>query len=150
MSGRGGVALALFLLAACGSPQSTPEGSVRSFLDALAESDSAAFADAFTDETRALVTEIETLSAEAQGPNGQALTIEEWCQAFCGGEVVGATLHGDSATVEVRIEETVEAIPLRRVGDRWRIDLASKLTPAVQMLRLAVPEAGGAGADTLP
>lgn len=150
MIGRGRVTLAFFLLAACGSPQSTPEGSVRSFLDALAASDSAAFAAAFTDETRSLVTEIETLTREAQGPTGQALTIEEWCQAFCGGEVVGSTLHGDSATVQVRVGEAVDEVPLTREGDRWRIDLADKLTPAVQMLRLAVPEAGEPGADTLP
>ena len=149
------VALALFLLGACqGGPRSSPEGSVRSFLDALEARDSAAVAESFTTQTRALVAEVERLSRQAEPRSGQpAITIEDWCRAFCGGNVEGSTLHGDSATVVVIVEGDPNEIPLVREEDGWRIDLADRLTPAVQMLRLAVSQAeiDGAGArvDTL-
>lgn len=131
---------ALFLLgalAACGGPRSTPEGAVQSFLDALEEEDTVRFEASFTDETRALVAEIESLSMTTQGAEG-AFTIEEWCQAFCGGTVEGSTLHGDSATVRVRVAQTVEEIPVVRRGDEWRLDFTTRLDEAVQILRLAV------------
>jgi hypothetical protein len=135
--------LALFLLGACqGGPQSSPEGSVRSFLDALEAQDSATVAESFTAETRALVAEVESLSRRAEPRSGQpAITIEDWCRAFCGGNVEGSTLHGDSATVVVIVEGDANEVPLVREEDGWRIDLADRLTPAVQMLRLAVSQA---------
>jgi hypothetical protein len=147
---RSGFALALFLLAACGGAQSTPEGSVQSFLAALESRDTVAFRESFTDSTRTLVAEIERLSGQATGGPRQALTLEEWCKAFCGGAVEGTTLHGDSATVKVRLGDTVDEMSLVRVGDSWKINLVGRLTPAVQMLRLAVTasETGGLEADT--
>ena len=51
--------LGLFLLGACqGGPRSSPEGSVRSFLDALAAQDRAEVEASFTAETRQLVAEV--------------------------------------------------------------------------------------------
>ncbi|HUP00068.1 MAG TPA: hypothetical protein VM737_00860 [Gemmatimonadota bacterium] len=145
---RAGVpGLALFLLIGCGGAQSSPEGTVRSFLDALESRDTAAFQASFTDSTRQLVREIERLSRQAGGGSEEALTVEEWCRAFCGGTVEGTTLDGNAATVRVRVERTVEEMPLSRVGDRWKIDLAERLTPAVQMLRLAVSAAGVGRSD---
>ncbi|CAN5186951.1 hypothetical protein BH18GEM1_BH18GEM1_19940 [soil metagenome] len=152
--------LALFLLTACGGAQSTPEGSVTSFLDALESRDTAAFQESFTDSTRALVEEIERLSRQVAGGSGEALTLEEWCRAFCGGTVEETTLAGESATVEVRLGEVQEEIPLVRMGDRWKIDLSARLMPAVQMLRLAAatsergpgtvfPDSATEAADTL-
>ncbi len=149
---------ALFLLAAlvaCSGPQSTPEGAVQSFLDALAERDTARFEASFTDENRALVAEIESLSGALQGAEG-ALTIEEWCRAFCGGTVEGSTLYGDSAMVQVRVRETVEEIPVVRHEDGWRIDFTSRLDEAVSSLRLAatvsdtVLDMAGTGDTTTP
>lgn len=146
---------ALFLLAAlvaCGGPRSSPEGAVQEFLDALAERDRAKFAASFTADTRDLVAEIESLSSVAQGVEG-AVGIEDWCEAFCGGTVEGSTLHGDSATVQVRAGENVEEIPVVRVEDGWRIDFTSRLDEAVQILRLAVsgvaPPAETLAADTV-
>jgi hypothetical protein len=153
--GLASTSLALFLLAVCqGGPRSSPEGSVRNFLDALQASDSAGVAESFTPETQALVSEIEALSRRAEPRSGQpAITIEDWCRAFCGGNVEGSTLHGDSATVIVTVEGDPNEIPLVRGEDGWRIDLADRLTPAVQMLRLAVSQAEidtmGAHVDTL-
>ena len=151
---RGPASAALFLLAilaACGGSSSSPEGAVQGFLDALAERDTARFEASFTDETRDLVAEIESLSASAQGAQG-AVGLEDWCRAFCGGTVEGSTLHGDSATVRVRVGENVEEIPVVRVGDGWRIDFTSRLDEAVQILRLAVsgvaPPAENLAADT--
>ncbi|MGH7541755.1 MAG: hypothetical protein ACRELC_12220 [Gemmatimonadota bacterium] len=124
---------------------------MQSFLDALAEQDTARFEASFTDETRALVREIESLSATAQGAQG-ALTIEEWCRAFCGGTVEGSTLHGDSATVQVRVGQAVEEIPVVRREDGWRLDFTPRLDEAVQVLRLAVPAPylAGSGDTTAP
>ena len=153
--GLASTALALFLLAACqDGPRSSPEGSVRSFLDALEAGDSAALTESFSAGTQALVAEIEILSRRAEPRSGQpAITIEDWCRAFCGGNVEGSTLHGDSATVVVTVEGDPNEIPLVRGEDGWRIDLADRLTPAVQMLRLAVSQAEidtpGAHVDTL-
>ncbi|HET6618279.1 MAG TPA: hypothetical protein VFH69_10770 [Gemmatimonadota bacterium] len=147
--------LALFLLGACqGGPRSSPEGSVRSFLDAVEARDSAAAAESFTAETRELVAEIERLSREAEPRSGQpAITIEDWCRAFCGGNVEGSTLEGDSATVVVMVEGDPNEVPLVREEDGWKIDLAERLRPAVQMLRLTVSQAEidtpGAHVDTL-
>ena len=160
---RASVALALFLLAACqGGPRSSPEGSVRSFLDALSERDSAGVSASFTAETRRLVAEVESLSRRAEPRSGHpAITIEDWCRAFCGGNVEGSTLHGDSATVVVSVAGDPNEIPLVREEDGWKIDLADRLAPAVQMLRLAVSQAeidtagshvdtlAGSGADTI-
>jgi hypothetical protein len=148
-------ALALFLLGACQSgPRSSPEGSVRSFLDALAANDEAEVAASFTAETRSLVDEVETLSRRAEPASGQpAITIEDWCRAFCGGNVEGSTLHGDSATVIVSVEGDPNEISLVREEDGWKIDLAQRLRPAVQMLRLTVTQAAidtpGAHVDTM-
>lgn len=147
--------LALFLLAACqGGPRSSPEGSVRSFLDALEVQDGEEVAASFTAETRALVAEVESLSRRAEPASGQpAITIEDWCRAFCGGNVEGSTLHGDSATVIVTVEGDPNEIPLVREEDGWKIDLADRLMPAVQMLRLTVSQAEidtpGALVDTM-
>jgi hypothetical protein len=148
-------ALALFLLGACQSgPRSSPEGSVRSFLDALAANDEAEVAASFTAETRSLVAEVESLSRRAEPASGQpAITIEDWCRAFCGGNVEGSTLHGDSATVIVSVEGDPNEISLVREEDGWKIDLAERLRPAVQMLRLTVTQAAidtpGAHVDTM-
>jgi hypothetical protein len=148
-------ALAPFLLAACqGGPRSSPEGSVRNFLDALQARDSAETAASFTAETRQLVAEVESLSRVAETGSGQpAITIEDWCRAFCGGNVEGSTLHGDSAIVVVTVEGDPNEIPLVREEDGWKIDLAERLRPAVQMLRLTVSQAemdtSGAHVDTL-
>lgn len=146
---------ALFLLTAlvaCGGRRSSPEGAVQEFLDALAERDTAGFEASFTADTRDLVAEIESLSASAQGAQG-AVGLEDWCRAFCGGTVEGSTLHGDSATVQVRVGENVEEIPVVRVEDGWRIDFTSRLDEAVQILRLAVsgvaPPAETLAADTV-
>ena len=127
---------------------------MRSFLDALEARDSAEAAAAFTAETRTLVAEIEALSREAEERSGQpAITLDDWCRAFCGGTVESSTLHGDSATVIVTVEGDPNEVPLVRGEDGWRIDLADRLTPAVQMLRLAVSQAEidtpGAHVDTL-
>lgn len=133
------VGLALFLLAAaCGGPQSSPEGTVRGFLDALESKDTIAFEASFTPETMTLVDEIERLSGVADD-TGRPFDIGEWCQMFCGGAVVGSTLLGDSATVDVRVEGIEERFPLRREGERWKIDFTTRLEPAVQLLKLAVP-----------
>lgn len=110
---------------------------MQEFLDALGDRDTARFEASFTAETHALVAEIESLSAVAQGTEG-AVGIEDWCRAFCGGTVEGSTLHGDSAMVRVRTKERVEEIPLAREGDEWRIDVTSRLAEAIQILRLAV------------
>jgi hypothetical protein len=132
--------LALFLLsAACGGPQSSPEGTVSNFLDALESEDTVAFEASFTTETVTLVEEIERLSGVADD-TGRPFDIREWCQMFCGGAVVGSTLLGDSATVDVRVEGIEERFPLRREGDRWKIDFTTRLEPAVQLLKLAVPD----------
>ncbi|MGH7566695.1 MAG: hypothetical protein ACREK2_07680 [Gemmatimonadota bacterium] len=136
-------ALALFLLGACqGGPRSSPEGSVRSFLDALQARDSVEMAASLTAQTRQLVAEIESLSRRAEAGSGQpAITIEDWCRAFCGGNVEGSTLRGDSATVVVTVEGDPNEIPLVREENGWKIDLAERLRPAVQMLRLTVGQA---------
>ena len=115
---------------------------MRSFLDALQEGDSAETAASFTAETRRLVAEVESLSRRAEPASGQpAITIEDWCRAFCGGNVEGSTLHGDSATVIVAVEGDPNEIPLVREEGGWKIDLAERLRPAVQMLRLTVSQA---------
>jgi hypothetical protein len=134
------VALALFLLSGCqGGPRSSPEGSVRNFLDALQARDTAEAAASYTEETRQLVAELESLSERAEPGSGQpAITIEDWCRAFCGGNVESSTLRGDSATVVVMVEGDANEIPLVREEDGWKIDLAERLRPAVQMLRLTV------------
>ena len=125
------------LLAGCGGAQSTPEGSVRAFLDALERGDEAGFEASFTGDTRALVEEFEALSEAA--PGDQPFDIDEWCQMFCGGAVVGATLYGDSAMVDVRVDEIEERFPVKREGDAWRIDFTARLEPAVQLLKLTAP-----------
>lgn len=84
-----------------------------------------------------MVAEIESLSSVAQGSQG-AVGLEDWCTAFCTGTVEGSTLHGDSATVQVRVRENAESIPVLRTEDGWRIDLTSRLDEAAQILRLAV------------
>jgi len=127
---------------------------VRSFLDALEARDSTGAAESLTEETRQLVGELESLSRRAESRSGQpAITIEDWCRAFCGGNVEGSTLHGDSATVVVLVEGDPNEVPLVRGVDGWRIDLADRLRPAVQMLRLTVSQAemdtSGAHVDTL-
>lgn len=104
--------------------------------------------EAFTDRTWDLVAEIEALSSEVEDATGQrGITIEDWCQAFCGATVEGSTLHGDSATVRIRVEDDVEEIPVVRQPDGWRIDLSGQLEPAVEMLRLAVGQASGGEAS---
>jgi hypothetical protein len=127
---------------------------VRSFLDALEERDSAGVSESFTEETRQLVGELEGLSRRAEPRSGQpAITVEDWCRAFCGGNVESSTLHGDSATVVVTVEGDPNEIPLVREEDGWKIDLAERLRPAVQMLRLTVSQSemdtSGAHVDTL-
>lgn len=150
----------LILPVGCGDgAHASPEGSVQSWLDALSEGDSARMREAFTPATRELVDELERLSREAEAASGQpALTIEEWCTAFCGAAVESSTLHGDSATVTIRVENDVNDIRVVRGEDGWRIDLSKRLEPAVQMLRLAVrqdapavaPPASGGPGDTAP
>ena len=127
---------------------------MRSFLDALAAQDETEVAASFTAETRSLVAEVESLSRRAETASGQpAITIQDWCRAFCGGNVEGSTLHGDSATVIVTVEGDPHEIPLVREEDGWKIDLADRLRPAVQMLRLSVSQAAidtpGAHVDTM-
>ena len=127
---------------------------MRSFLDALAAQDETEVAASFTAETRSLVAEVESLSRRAETASGQpAITIQDWCRAFCGGNVEGSTLHGDSATVIVTVEGNPNEIPLVREEDGWKIDLAERLRPAVQMLRLTVSQAEidtpGANVDTM-
>lgn len=139
---------ALVVLAvACTGPYASPEGTVRSWLDALEEGDDAGARAAFTDRTGELVDEIESLSRRAEPISGHpAITVQDWCEAFCGATVESSTLHGDSATVEIRIADDVNEIPLVRQEDGWKIDLSGHLEPAVQMLRLAIRQ--GAEADT--
>lgn len=145
---RGAVA-GLVLIAACGGAYSSPEGTVRTWLDALEARDTAAVREAFTERTRGLMAEIEALSREAEIASGHpAITIEDWCTAFCGATVEGSTLHGDSATVRIRVDDDVNELPVLRQEDGWKIDLWGRLHPAVQMLRLAVRQAGAATADT--
>ncbi len=115
---------------------------MRNFLDALESEDTVAFEASFTSETMTLVDEIERLSGVADN-TGRPFDIREWCQMFCGGAVVGSTLLGDSATVDVRVEGIEESFPLRREGDRWKIDFTTRLEPAVQLLKLAVPDTVG-------
>jgi len=133
---------ALAGLVACGNGSSTPEGAARQFVDALEASDTTAFYASFTEETAALVRQLEALSREAGREAGHpALTISEWCTAFCGSTVEGATLHGDSATVTLRVGEEghgTEELPVVRTGDGWRVDLAERFEPAVRMLRMTV------------
>lgn len=144
-AGRIGVVPALFLLGSgCTGAGSSPEGTVRSFLEALEARDEAAFEMVLTERTRGLVEELESLTLEAEDRSGQpGITIEDWCAAFCGGVVERSTLHGDSATVDVRMganEDDVASIPLVRTEEGWRIELAGRLEPAIQMLKLAVGE----------
>ena len=110
---------------------------MQEFLEALGDRDTARFEASFTPETRRIVAEIESLTTIAQGTEG-AVGLEDWCEAFCGGTVEGSTLHGDSATVRVRVRENVEEIPVVRVGEGWRIRLPPRLDEAVQILRLGV------------
>ena len=134
------------LLSACGGVRSSPEGSVQTFLDALEVRDTAEFRASFTTETRQIVAELEQLSGEVGAGSGQpAITIEEWCRAFCGGTVEGSTLNGDSASVRVRMEGVVEEIPVVRQDNQWRIDLAAKYAPAVEMMRMIEEEGTGVG-----
>ncbi|MDX1660371.1 MAG: hypothetical protein R3326_01160 [Gemmatimonadota bacterium] len=131
----------LAALVACAGPYASPEGAVRSWLDALEASDPEGVREAFTERTRELVDEIESLSRQAEPVSGHpAITVEDWCEAFCGATVESSTLHGDSATVEIRIADDVNEIPLVRREDGWKIDLSGHLEPAVHMLRLAVRE----------
>ena len=140
-------ALALFLLAACGGARSSPEGTVQTFLDALDERDSVRFVESFTPETRELVGEIEALTRVVGETSGQpAITMDDWCRAFCGATVEGSTLHGESATVRVGVAGTVEEILVVRQGNEWRIDLVERYRPAIEMLRLIAHEV--AAADT--
>lgn len=134
-------------LLACTGPYASPEGTVRSWLDALEARDTTGVREAFTDRTRELVDEIETLSRRAEPVSGHpAITVEDWCQAFCGATVESSTLDGDSATVEIRIADDVNELPLVRQEDGWKIDLSSHLEPAVQMLRLSIRQ----GAEAEP
>lgn len=126
---------------------------MRNFLDALEARDTAEAAASYTEETRRLVAELEGLSEQAEPGSGQpAITIEDWCRAFCGGNVESSTLRGDSATVVVMVEGGANEIPLVREQDGWKIDLAERLRPAVQMLRLTIGQAdmdtSAAQADT--
>lgn len=139
---------AAFLLAACAGAQSSPEGAVRSFLDALEAGDPAAFRASLTPRTAELVDEIEVLSEEIQGDSGQPVNLEEWCRAFCGATVVGSQLDGDTALVTIEIGAGEEEIPVTRLEDGWRVDLSARLEPAVQLLRLTLPAEGDQ--DTLP
>lgn len=140
-------ALALLVAAGCGGEYASPEGTVRAWLDALEARDSARVAEAFTPRTRELVAEVEDLSRKAQPASGHpAITVEDWCHAFCGASVESSTVHGDSATVTVRIADDVNELPLLHQDDAWRIDLSQRLEPAVQMLRLSLQQAAGVGA----
>lgn len=141
------VAAAILLAVACAGPYASPEGTVRSWLDALEARDTAGVRSAFTERTVELVDEIETLSRRAEPVSGHpAITVEDWCQAFCGATVESSTLHGDSATVAIRIAGDINEIPLVRREDGWKIDLSSHLEPAVQMLRLGVRQGADANA----
>jgi hypothetical protein len=145
-------AAALGALVACGGSYSSPEGAVQTWLDALQAGDTAAVRESFTGRTQELVAEIEALSREAEPASGHpAITVEDWCTAFCGATVEGSTLHGDSATVRIRLADDVNELPVLREDSGWKIDLWSRLDPAVQMLRLAVRQASSAApaADTL-
>jgi uncharacterized protein DUF4878 len=145
--GPAGWSAALLLLAACGGPRSSPEGAVQTFLDALDDGDSTRFAASFTPGTREVVAELEELSRAVTETSGHpAITIDDWCRAFCGGTVEGSTLHGDAATVRVRVASTVEEIPLVRQENEWRIDLEERYRPAVELLWLMAQEE--AAADT--
>lgn len=147
-STRRGAALALLALVGCGGSYSSPEGTVRTWLDALEARDTTAAREAFTDRTQELVAEIEALSREAETGSGHpAITVDDWCTAFCGAVVESSTLHGDSATVQIRMDDDLNEIPVLRQEDGWKIDLWARLHPAVQMLRLAV---GQAAADSAP
>jgi hypothetical protein len=145
--------VALFLLSACGGARSSPEGTVQAFLDAVDERDSVRFAESFTPGTREVVAEMEALSRTVGPATGHpAITIEDWCRAFCGGAVEGSTLHGDSATVRIRVDGSVEEMPVVRQDNAWRIDLEARYRPAVEMLRLIAQEqaADTTRGDTLP
>ena len=148
--------IALALLAACGSARSSPEGTVSTFLEALEARDSTEFQASFTQGTWSLVRELEDLTREIQPSSGHpAITMEDWCRAFCTGAVEGSTLHGDRATVRVRVAASVEEIPVVRAGDEWKIDLEERYAPAIEMLRLIaaeepVPDTTGASPDTTP
>lgn len=140
---------ALVWLVACGGSFSSPEGAVGTWLEALEASDSARVREAFTDRTWELVSEIHSLSRDAEDATGHpGITLTDWCQAFCGAAVEGSTLHGDSATVRIRIDDQVEEIPVVRQGGGWRIDFAGRLEPAMEMLRLAVGQGGVEEPDT--
>ena len=133
--------LALVLLVGCGGARSSPEGAVSSFLEALDARDTAAFRESFTPGTWELVSRLEALSRDVGAATGQpAITIEDWCRAFCGGTVEGSTLHGDAATVQVRVGGTVEQIEVVRQDNEWRIDMEERYAPAVEMLRLIAEE----------
>ncbi|HUP20855.1 MAG TPA: hypothetical protein VM778_13020 [Gemmatimonadota bacterium] len=139
---KGWVAAALCVLWACGGSYSSPEGAVQTWLDALQAGDTAAVRESFTGRTQELVAEIESLSREAEPASGHpAITVEDWCTAFCGATVEGSTLHGDSATVRIRLDDDLNEIPVLREEAGWKIDLWARLHPAVQMLRLAVRQA---------
>lgn len=129
------IAAALFLLWGCGGSTSSPEGAVAAWLDALEARDTAAVGEAFTERTRWMVAEIEALSARTGHP---AVGVDEWCRTFCGATVESSTLHGDSATVAIRLEGDVTRIPVVREGDGWRIEFSRQLHPALEMLRFAV------------
>jgi hypothetical protein len=138
---RGIAPLALVLLLGCGGARSSPEGAVTSFLEALDARDTTAFRESFTPGTWDLVRRLEALSREVGETSGQpAITIEDWCRAFCGGTVEGSTLHGDAATVQVRVGGTVEEIQVLRQENEWRIDLEERYAPAIEMLRLIAEE----------
>ncbi|MDX1622661.1 MAG: hypothetical protein R3199_01615 [Gemmatimonadota bacterium] len=126
---------ALFLLTGCGGGErSSPEGAVRGWLDALEARDTAKAHDAFTERTRELVDEIGRLGSA--GREGHpVITIEDWCRTFCGATVEGSTLHGDSATVRIRIDDDVDRLPVVRGGEGWKIELSGNLEPAVELLR---------------
>lgn len=138
-------------MVACGGGASSPEGAARNFVDALDDQDTTAFYASFTDETADLVRELEELTriaSEEAGASHPALTISEWCTAFCGSTVEGATLHGDSATVTLRVGEDghgTEELPVVRTDEGWRIDLAGRFEPAVRMLRMTVRGTGPEG-----
>ncbi len=137
----GPLALSLSLLAACGGARSSPEGTVSTFLEALEARDSTEFQASFTQGTWSLVRELEGLTREIEATSGQpAITMDDWCRAFCTGSVEGSTLHGDRATVRVRVGAVVEEIPVVRAGDEWRIDLEERYAPAIEMLRLIAAE----------
>ena len=128
---------------------------MQAFLGAVDERDSVRFAESFTPGTREVVAEMEALSRAVGPASGHpAITIEDWCRAFCGGAVEGSTLHGDSATVRIRVDGSVEEMPVVRQDDAWRIDLEARYRPAVEMLRMIAQEqaavADSLARDTLP